>query len=136
MILFEKSFGDILDEFTIYFYIILVAMSWNCLVYEPDSYCVLVLIDEFYDKFFQTDINRYKTSIRDVNIHARTISWIAGTVLDNRNRNTNAIKEHITMMGSNHTIKRNCSIIGMMIYINIYATCCWIHYNVIGITHI
>lgn len=47
----QKKLQKFSYKFHIYFYSILVAMGWKYLVYEHDSYCILALINEFYDGF-------------------------------------------------------------------------------------
>lgn len=119
-----------------YFYAILMAMGWNTLVYEPDSYYVPALVHEFYNVFSKFDISNYGTSFTlkwqgcNINIQVGTIPKVTGIVLGNGNLNSKVVEKFITMMGPNskitldHDIISTNDIINTMIYRNIYPMCC------------
>lgn len=68
-----------------------MAMGYDCLIYELDSYYIAALVHEFWDGFTKFDIVRDNTNFTlkwrrcTINIHVGAISVVTGIVLSNAN---------------------------------------------------
>lgn len=102
----ERNFVYIFEKFHVYCYAILVAMGWECLVYELDSFYVYAITNEFYNGFSKSNISNDHKSLtikwwgRTIHIHSGTISVVTGIIiLGNGNKISKATEEYVSKVG-------------------------------------
>lgn len=58
----EKSFREIFATFAVYFMSVIELSRWDYLIYQPTSYYIPALVEEFYTRLVKSDINLSNSS--------------------------------------------------------------------------